>query len=312
MVDTLLAALRARLRGGRERPGRFESLEGFELLDKVVSVDQAPIGRTPRSNPATYSGVLKPLRELFASLPEARARGYGAARFSFNVKGGRCEACGGEGTVRVEMHFLPDTFVVCEHCGGQRYNRETLEIRYKGLSIAEVLDLTIDEAADLLETIPPLRSKLATLQSVGLGYLKLGQSATTLSGGEAQRLKLARELARKSTGKTLYLLDEPTTGLHFEDVSKLLEVLANLVEQGNTVVVIEHNLEVVKCSDWVIDLGPEGGEGGGRIVATGTPEDIARAEESHTGDYLEKVLDLRPSRKKGRRKTEPGRARRRA
>ncbi|MFO8070390.1 MAG: excinuclease ABC subunit UvrA [Polyangia bacterium] len=310
VVDTLLPALKQRLYRSPVGEIPIDSLEGTQHVDKVVAIDQAPIGRTPRSNPATFTQVLTHIRELFASLPESKMRGYKPGRYSFNVKGGRCESCQGDGLLRIEMNFLPDVFVTCEVCGGKRYNRETLEVRYKGLNIADVLDLTCNQAYDFFENQPKIRQKLTTIREVGLGYLKLGQNAATLSGGEAQRLKLARELARKSTGKTLYLLDEPTTGLHFEDVSKLLEVLANLVEQGNTVVVIEHNLEVVKCSDWVIDLGPEGGEDGGRIVATGTPEDIARADESHTGGYLKKVLDLRPRRKKGRRKTGAGHPRR--
>ena len=290
VVDTLLTALQGMLHKSGGKPGAHVGLEGAEHLDKVVAVDQAPIGRTPRSNPATYTGLLNPLRDLFSSLPEARAKGYGPARFSFNVKGGRCEACQGEGNVKVEMHFLPDLFVLCDHCGGRRYNRETLEIRYKGSSIADVLDLTVDEAAELLETIPPLRKKLTTLQSVGLGYIKLGQSATTLSGGEAQRVKLARELSRRASGRTLYLLDEPTTGLHQEDVRKLIEVLTRLVDTGSTVVVIEHHLDVIKCADWVIDLGPEGGERGGEIVAEGTPEKVARSLKSYTGAYLKKLM----------------------
>jgi len=261
------------------------------LIDKVIQIDQAPIGRTPRSNPATFTGLFTFVRELFAMLPEARARGYKVGRFSFNVKGGRCETCQGDGVIAIEMHFLPDVYVTCEECKGRRYNRETLEIRYRGKSIADFLDLTVDQALELAENFPPIATRLRTLQAVGLGYLTLGQSATTLSGGEAQRVKLSRELARRSTGRTMYILDEPTTGLHFEDVRKLLDVLHRLVDQGNTVVVIEHNLDVIKCADWVIDLGPEGGEGGGQIVAAGPPETVARTRASATGMFLAQMLD---------------------
>ncbi|HJL19357.1 MAG TPA: excinuclease ABC subunit UvrA [Sandaracinaceae bacterium LLY-WYZ-13_1] len=285
VVDTLLPLARAALHRAKvdEVPAR---LEGLDALDKVVAIDQAPIGRTPRSNPATYSGVFTPIRELFASLPEARARGWGAGRFSFNVKGGRCEACAGDGVLKVSMHFLPDVYVTCRQCGGRRYDRETLEVRYRGLSIADVLDRTVEEALDLLGVIPRIRDRLRALTSVGLGYLHLGQSATTLSGGEAQRLKLAKELARKSTGQTLYVLDEPTTGLHFADVDVLMDALFDLVERGNTVLVIEHDLDVIRRADWVLDLGPEGGDGGGALVVAGTPEDVARCEASHTGRFL--------------------------
>ena len=265
-------------------------MSGIEQIDKVISVDQSPIGRTPRSNPATYTGLFTPIRELFAGVPEARQRGYDAGRFSFNVKGGRCEACQGDGVTRVEMHFLPDIYVACDVCHGKRYNRETLEIRYKGRNIYEVLEMTVTEAHGFFSAVPTLARKLQTLIDVGLGYVRLGQSATTLSGGEAQRVKLSLELSKRDTGRTLYILDEPTTGLHFHDIKLLLEVLHRLRDAGNTVVVIEHNMDVVKTADWVIDLGPEGGEGGGRIVATGTPEDIARVAESHTGQYLGQAL----------------------
>ena len=264
---------------------------GLENIDKVVEINQAPIGRTPRSNPATYTGTFTPIREWFAGLPEARARGYKPGRFSFNVKGGRCEACQGDGVIKIEMHFLPDVYVECDVCKGSRYNRETLEIRFKNKSIADILNLTVDEGCDFFKAVPSIREKLEMLKRVGLGYIHIGQQATTLSGGEAQRVKLSKELARRSTGRTVYILDEPTTGLHFEDVRKLLEVLHALVEQGNTVIVIEHNLEVIKTADWVIDLGPEGGHKGGRIIATGTPEKIAQAKGSYTAAYLAPYLD---------------------
>jgi excinuclease ABC subunit A len=290
VIDTVYRALAQRLNGSRERAGAHDDLEGWQLLDKVIDIDQAPIGRTPRSNPATYTGLFTHIRDVFAQLPEARARGYEPGRFSFNVKGGRCEACKGDGVIRIEMHFLPDVYVTCEVCKGRRYARETLEVLYRGKSIADVLDLTVGEALDFLSAIPPIRNKLATLHDVGLDYVHLGQSATTLSGGEAQRIKLARELARRATGRTLYILDEPTTGLHFEDVRRLLAVLERLADQGNTVVVIEHNLDVIKTADRVIDLGPEGGSGGGRIIAVGTPEEIAAVPESFTGFYLRDVL----------------------
>ena len=269
--DTLHRVLAQRLHDAREVPGHFDRLQGIEHIDKVIDVNQNPIGRTPRSNPATYTGVFDGIRTLFSQVPEARVRGYGKGRFSFNVKGGRCEACQGDGILRIEMHFLPDVFVTCEECGGRRYNRETLEVAYKGRNIAEVLDMTVEEALSFMENIASVRRPLQTLHDVGLDYVRLGQSATTLSGGEAQRVKLAKELARKSTGRTLYLLDEPTTGLHFADVEKLMEVLDRLVDLGNTVVVIEHHSDVIKQADHVIDLGPEGGEGGGEIVVTGTP-----------------------------------------
>jgi excinuclease ABC subunit A len=293
IIETLYKALARRLNGAREHPGDHDEIEGLEFLDKVIDIDQSPIGRTPRSNPATYTGAFTPIRDWFAGLPEATARGYKAGRFSFNVKGGRCEACQGDGVIKIEMHFLPDVYVQCDVCKGKRYNRETLEITFKNKSIADVLDMTVEEGAEFFRAVPSIREKLDTLARVGLGYIHVGQPATTLSGGEAQRVKLAKELARRSTGKTLYILDEPTTGLHFEDVRKLLEVLQALVEQGNTIVVIEHNLEVIKTADWIIDLGPEGGDKGGRIVATGTPEEIAGTAESYTGQYL--ISHLRSS-----------------
>jgi excinuclease ABC subunit A len=288
--DILLAALERHFGGSGALPGAHRVIRGTDLLDKVVAIDQSPIGRTPRSNPATYTGAFTFIRDLFARLPEARVRGYAPGRFSFNVKGGRCEACKGDGLTKIEMHFLPDVFVRCDLCHGRRYNRETIEILYRGRSIADVLELTVEEALELLGAVPPLRRKLETLKNVGLGYIHLGQSATTLSGGEAQRVKLATELARVATGRTLYILDEPTTGLHFEDVRALLDVLQALVERGNSVVVIEHNMDVIKCADWVIDLGPEGGDEGGRVVATGTPETVARARGSYTGEALREAL----------------------
>jgi excinuclease ABC subunit A len=269
----------------------------MEQLDKVIDIDQSPIGRTPRSNPATYTGAFTPMREWFAGLPEAKARGYQAGRFSFNVKGGRCEACQGDGVIKIEMHFLPDVYVTCDVCKGKRYDRETLEVKYRNHSIADVLDMTVEEAAALFKAVPSIRDKMDTLVRVGLGYVKVGQPATTLSGGEAQRVKLAKELARRSTGRTLYILDEPTTGLHFHDVAKLLDVLHELVDQGNSMVVIEHNLEVVKTADWIIDMGPEGGDGGGEVVAMGPPEAIIRNARSHTGAYLRAALARRPPRK---------------
>jgi excinuclease ABC subunit A len=288
--DILYRSLARQLYRAADEPGPHTRIEGTELIDKVIEIDQSPIGRTPRSNPATYTGLFTFIRELFAMVPEARARGFRPGRFSFNVKGGRCEACQGDGVIAIEMHFLPNVYVTCEQCKGRRYNRETLDVKYRGKSIAEVLDLTVDQALPLLENFPPLATKLRTLQSVGLGYIELGQSATTLSGGEAQRVKLSRELSKRGTGRTLYILDEPTTGLHFEDVRKLLDVLMRLVDQGNTVVVIEHNLDVIKSADWIIDLGPEGGGEGGRIVAQGTPEQVARAKGSVTGEFLSEVF----------------------
>ena len=282
--------LSAALNRARIRPGRHDRFEGIENLDKAIVIDQSPIGRTPRSNPATYTGLFADIRDLFAATADAKARGYGPGRFSFNVKGGRCEACSGDGLVKIEMHFLPDVYVPCDVCRGARYNRETLEVRYRGKSIADVLEMTADEALGFFENLPRIRDKVATLVEVGLGYVKLGQSSTTLSGGEAQRVKLATELARRATGRTMYILDEPTTGLHMYDVQKLLDVLQKLVDAGNTVLVIEHNLDVIKCADHIIDLGPEGGDGGGTIVATGTPEDIAACPASFTGQYLKKML----------------------
>jgi excinuclease ABC subunit A len=290
--EILYRALARVLYRAVDEPGPHNAIEGIELVDKVIQIDQSPIGRTPRSNPATYTGLFTFIRELFAMLPDARARGYKAGRFSFNVKGGRCETCQGDGVIAIEMHFLPDVYVTCEECKGRRYNRETLEIKYRGKSIAEMLDMTVEQALELVENFPPIAWKLRTLKEVGLGYIKLGQSATTLSGGEAQRVKLARELARRGTGRTLYILDEPTTGLHFEDVRRLLEVLAKLVDQGNTIVVIEHNLDVVKSADWVIDLGPEGGAGGGKVIAVGPPEAVAREAKGATAEFLATSLGL--------------------
>jgi excinuclease ABC subunit A len=289
--DILRRALFRKFFGSKERPGVHRALKGFESLDKVIVIDQTPIGRTPRSNPATYTGMFNAIRDLFSRLPAARVRGYDAGRFSFNVKGGRCEKCEGDGLIKIEMHFLPPVYVTCEACNGRRYNRETLEITYKGKNIADVLDMTVDEGVTFFRAVPQIYDPLLTLAEVGLGYIRLGQQATTLSGGEAQRVKLASELSRKATGRTLYILDEPTTGLHFHDVAKLLEVLFKLRASGNTLLVIEHNLDVIKTADWVIDLGPEGGEGGGQIVAQGPPEKIVECEASHTGRYLRPVLE---------------------
>lgn len=294
LIDTLFKAAARRLNGARDNPAPHDRIDGLERLDKVIDIDQSPIGRTPRSNPATYTGAFTPIREWFASMPEAKARGYAPGRFSFNVKGGRCEACQGDGVIKIEMHFLPDVYVTCDVCKGKRYNRETLEVLFKGKSIADVLDMTVEEAAEFFSAVPAVRDKMETLARVGLGYIKVGQQATTLSGGEAQRVKLAKELSRRSTGRTLYILDEPTTGLHFHDVAKLLEVLHELVDQGNTVLVIEHNLEVIKTADWIVDLGPEGGDGGGTIVATGRPEDVANVSVSYTGQFLKELLERRP------------------
>ena len=292
-IETLFKTASMRLNGARQTPAPCDTIKGLEHLDKVIDIDQRPIGRTPRSNPATYTGAFTPIRDWFAGLPEAKARGYKPGRFSFNVKGGRCEACQGDGVIKIEMHFLPDVYVTCETCKGARYNRETLEIKFKGKSIADVLDMTVEDAQEFFKAVPSIREKMDALVRVGLGYIKVGQQATTLSGGEAQRVKLSKELSKRATGRTLYILDEPTTGLHFEDVRKLLEVLHELVEQGNSVVVIEHNLDVIKTADHIIDIGPEGGDGGGRIVATGTPEEVAEVAESHTGRYLLPMLQNR-------------------
>ena len=295
LIDTLFKAVARKLNGAREHPAPHDRIEGLEHFDKVIDIDQSPIGRTPRSNPATYTGAFTPIREWFAGLPEAKTRGYEPGRFSFNVKGGRCEKCQGDGVIKIEMHFLPDVYVTCEECKGKRYNRETLSVTFKDKSIADVLDMTVEEGAEFFKAVPSIRDKLETLARVGLGYIHIGQQATTLSGGEAQRIKLSKELSKRATGRTLYILDEPTTGLHFHDVAKLLEVLHELVDAGNTVVVIEHNLEVIKTADWIIDLGPEGGDGGGKIVALGTPEDVAKVKDSYTGHYLKDLLARRPT-----------------
>jgi len=304
VLDTLLRAVQNNLRRHSRSSGMYRSIKGVGQLDRVIDIDQSPIGRTPRSNPATYTQLFGPIRDLFAQLPESKVRGYKPGRYSFNVKGGRCEACQGDGVLRIEMHFLPDVFVECEVCGGSRYNRETLEVRYKGKSIAEVLAMTVEEGLEFLAPVPRVARILETLQAVGLGYLQLGQSATTLSGGEAQRIKLSRELAKRSTGSTLYILDEPTTGLHFADVVHLLEVLGRLVDAGNTVVVIEHNLDVIKTADWIIDLGPEGGDKGGEVLVTGPPELVVETPASYTGQALAPVLaeaDARKASGRGRR-----------
>ena len=299
-IETLYKAAARRLNNAADAPAQHERIEGLENFDKVIDIDQSPIGRTPRSNPATYTGAFGPIREWFSQMPEAKARGYGPGRFSFNVKGGRCEACQGDGLIKIEMHFLPDVYVTCDVCKGKRYNRETLEILFKGKSVSGILDMTVEEAADFFKAVPPVRDKMETLKQVGLGYVQVGQPATTLSGGEAQRVKLSKELSRRATGRTLYILDEPTTGLHFEDTRKLLEVLHELVDQGNTVVVIEHNLDVVKTADWILDFGPEGGDGGGMIVASGTPEQVAADKDSWTGRYLKQVLDRHEERRRER------------
>ncbi|MBL8508816.1 MAG: excinuclease ABC subunit UvrA, partial [Chitinimonas sp.] len=288
--DTLYAAAARAIYGSNEEPAAHDEIVGLNQFDKVINVDQSPIGRTPRSNPATYTGLFTPIRDLYAGVPMSRERGYGPGRFSFNVKGGRCEACQGDGVIKVEMHFLPDVYVPCDVCHGKRYNRETLEVQYKGKNITEVLEMTVEQAREFFDAVPSIARKLQTLMDVGLSYIRLGQSATTLSGGEAQRVKLALELSKRDTGRTLYILDEPTTGLHFHDIDLLLTVLQRLTEHGNTVVVIEHNLDVIKVADWLVDLGPEGGAGGGQIIATGTPEDVAANPASHTGHYLKKLL----------------------
>ncbi|ESQ93986.1 hypothetical protein ABENE_04665, partial [Asticcacaulis benevestitus DSM 16100 = ATCC BAA-896] len=289
-LETLYKAAARRLNNASAHPAPHDKIEGLEFFDKIVEIDQSPIGRTPRSNPATYTGAFGPIRDWYCGLPESKARGYGPGRFSFNVKGGRCEACSGDGLIKIEMHFLPDVYVTCDVCKGKRYNRETLDISFKGHSIADVLDMTVEEGAEVFKAVPTIRDKLETLKRVGLGYIKIGQQATTLSGGEAQRVKLSKELSKRATGKTLYILDEPTTGLHFEDTRKLLEVLHELTDHGNTVVVIEHNLDVIKTADWLLDFGPEGGDGGGEIVAFGTPEDVAKNSKSWTGKYLKEML----------------------
>jgi len=291
--EIVYKALANRLHRMRVKPGDHDAVDGIDCFDKVIDIDQSPIGRTPRSNPATYTDIFTPIRELYSLTPEAKVRGYKPGRFSFNVRGGRCETCKGDGTIKIEMHFLPDVYVPCETCGGKRYNRETLEVRFKGKSIADVLEMSVEEALRFFAKIPKLRRRLQTLHDVGLDYVKLGQPATTLSGGEAQRVKLAKELGKVATGRTLYILDEPTTGLHFADIEKLLEVLQRLVDNGNTVLVIEHNLDVIKQADWIVDLGPEGGEGGGEVIATGTPEDVAAVDESVTGEFLREILPAR-------------------
>ena len=297
LIETLYKAAARRIGNARAAPAPHESIDGFEHLDKVIDIDQSPIGRTPRSNPATYTGAFTPIREWFAGLPEAKTRGYAPGRFSFNVKGGRCEACQGDGVIKIEMHFLPDVYVTCDVCKGKRYNRETLEVVFKGKSIADILDMTVEEGAEFFAAVPSVRDKMETLKRVGLGYIKVGQQATTLSGGEAQRVKLAKELSKRATGRTLYILDEPTTGLHFHDVAKLLDVLHEIVDNGNTVVVIEHNLEVIKTADYILDLGPEGGDGGGELVAAGTPEEVVKVERSYTGQFLKELLERRPQNK---------------
>ncbi|UVC11061.1 excinuclease ABC subunit UvrA [Rhizobium sp. TH2] len=297
LIETLYKAAARRIMGARENPAEHDRIDGFEHIDKVIDIDQSPIGRTPRSNPATYTGAFTPIRDWFAGLPEAKARGYAPGRFSFNVKGGRCEACQGDGVIKIEMHFLPDVYVTCDVCHGKRYNRDTLSVHFKGKSISDVLDMTVEEGCDFFSAVPAVRDKLTALREVGLGYIKVGQQANTLSGGEAQRVKLAKELSKKSTGRTLYILDEPTTGLHFHDVVKLLEMLHELVNQGNSVVVIEHNLEVIKTADWIIDFGPEGGDGGGEIIAEGTPEQVVKEKRSYTGQFLKDLLERRPIRK---------------
>jgi len=291
--ETLFRVMAQKFYGSKKPPLKYDSLRGIEKIDKVIDIDQSPIGRTPRSNPATYTGLFTPIRDLFSQLPDAKVRGYNPGRFSFNVKGGRCESCEGDGIIKIEMHFLPDVYIPCEVCKGARYNRDTLEITYKGKSIADVLDMTVEEALIFFKNIPPIKRKLATLSGVGLGYIRLGQQATTLSGGEAQRVKLSTELSKVSTGKTFYILDEPTTGLHFDDIRQLLQVLNTLVDRGNTVVVIEHNMDVIKTADWIIDLGPEGGDGGGEVLIYGTPEKIVRNSKSYTGQFLKDEMGIK-------------------
>ena len=295
LIETLYKAAARKLNNARAVPAPHDRVEGLEHIDKIIEIDQSPIGRTPRSNPATYTGAFTPIREWFAGLPEAKIRGYLPGRFSFNVKGGRCEACKGDGLIKIEMHFLPDVFVTCDVCRGKRYNRETLEVLFKGKSIANILDMTVEEGAEFFSAVPSVRDKMETLKRVGLGYIHVGQQATTLSGGEAQRVKLSKELSKRATGRTLYILDEPTTGLHFHDVAKLLDVLHELVENGNTVVVIEHNLEVIKTADWILDLGPEGGDGGGELIAVGTPEQVCQVQRSYTGHFLKEILLRKPT-----------------
>jgi len=291
--EILYKAIAKEINGSKENPGAYEKISGLKEIDKIIEIDQSPIGRTPRSNPATYTGVFDYIRELMATTKEAKIRGYKNGRFSFNVKGGRCENCRGDGIIKIEMHFLPDVYVPCEVCSGKRYNRETLDVTYKGKNIADILDMTVEEAAEFFENILKIKRKMDTLMDVGLSYMKLGQPATTLSGGEAQRVKLATELSKRSTGRTLYVLDEPTTGLHFYDIEKLLKVLGKLKEKGNTVVVIEHNLDVIKTADYIIDLGPEGGSGGGKIITSGTPEEVSKNKNSFTGKYLKKILGVK-------------------
>jgi excinuclease ABC subunit A len=301
VVETLYKAVARQWNGSSDVPAEHKAIHGLDHIDKIIDIDQSPIGRTPRSNPATYTGAFTPIRDWYANLPESKARGYGPGRFSFNVKGGRCEACQGDGVIKIEMHFLPDVYVTCDTCKGKRYNRETLDVLFKGKSIADVLDMTVDEGANLFSAVPSIRDKLETLKRVGLGYVHIGQQATTLSGGEAQRVKLSKELSKRATGRTLYILDEPTTGLHFEDVKKLLEVLHELVDGGNSVLVIEHNLDVIKTADWLIDLGPEGGDGGGHVVAAGTPEDVIKVKESYTGHYLAAAFKRQEERRRKQR-----------
>jgi excinuclease ABC subunit A len=290
LLHTLYSALNRKLNNSQKSPMEYKSINGIHFIDKIIDINQSPIGRTPRSNPATYTGAFTPIRDWFCQLPESKARGYKPGRFSFNVKGGRCETCQGDGVIKIEMHFLPDVYVECDQCKGKRYNRETLEVKYKEKSIADVLNMTVSECADLFKAVPLIRDKMETLKKVGLGYVKVGQQANTLSGGEAQRIKLAKELAKKATGRTFYVLDEPTTGLHFDDVKKLLEVLHELVDNGNTVVVIEHNLDVIKTADWILDIGPDGGDKGGKVVYEGELEGIIKEKKSYTGQYLKKMI----------------------